>query len=559
MKLKKVFSGLLLTVGITTVLGTSLYVSKADSDGDWVYSTSESGYKGCVLTGYTGSETEVTVPYKVNGIPVDTVKIRNGSDESNENLKNVKKVTFGSGYEKMNNTAITGFENVEELVIPDTVTVIKDCAFVNLKNLKSVQLPSSLKTIENNAFSDCRSLESVTVPEGVVKIEWCAFEDCSGLKSVSLPKSLEEMEYGVFSGCTGLKDENGMIIVNDRLYHMDIPAGTTEITIPDGIKVLEVSLFYDIKSIKKVIIPDSVTRIEYNAFKDCSNLEKVVMSDNVECSGGAFSGCEKLQNENGFVIVNGVLFNYYGTENDITIPDGVKAIDSTCFINKPITSVKMPDSLISIGNNAFAGCSGLNKIEVPDSVAKIGIAAFERCSSLSEVKLSKNVKVLDYNLFNQDTNLKELNIPDGVETIKSGAFKDSGIEEIILPASLKLLQNPSWKEDIKITYKGTPEQWETIEKTSGVNIPDTLVFAPPTPTPTTAPTVTSTPAPTETPVPTATSAPVATTVPEATVTVTPEATSTPAATAAPTVATEVTATPTAAPTAAEASPVRSIK
>ena len=573
MKYKRILSGLLFAVVFSVIVGSVSAVSNADSYGDWLYQKNSGGI---YLYGYNGYMTEITIPYMINGEEVKSLQINKGWDESNSNLDRIKKVEFESGYKKMPNTCLRGIKNVEELVIPEGVTEIESCAFGGLKSLKKVQFPSSLKKIGDNAFNNCSSLESITLPEGFETLEWGAFSGCTGLKSVTLPDSLKEMGANVFKNCTGLKDENGRVIVRDHLYYMEIAEGETEVIIPDGIKVLDGELFSGNKIIKKVIIPESVTTIQSSVFMKCGNLEEVILPAGIkEISGYAFYNCSALKNINvpkdtllgnstfrackglqddkGFVIVNGIIYDYFGDENDLTIPDSVKEIGYYCFINKSITSVRMPDSLICIDDYAFAGCSGLNKIEVPDSVAIIGIAAFERCSSLSEVKLSKNVKVLDYNLFNQDTNLKELNIPDGVETIKGGAFKDSGIEEIILPASIKMIQDPQWNDDIKVIYSGSSEQWAQIEVDSLFVEPAGLVFAPPTPTAAAATETqvpTSTPAAqnvTVTPVPTAE----VTSVPEVTVTptVSPEAasavTSTPSpeATVSATPAPEVSATP----------------
>ncbi|MBO4408680.1 MAG: leucine-rich repeat domain-containing protein, partial [Clostridiales bacterium] len=240
MKFKSLFSGIIFAVGMSVVIGTCINNTKADTYGDWGY---EKNWQGYTISTYTGNDTEVTIPFDLGGISNEYVRIKTGSDESNENLKKVKKVTFGSGYTHINGYAIAGFENVEEVVIPEGVTELEAYAFRKLTNLKKVQFPSTLKKIGENAFRECSSLESVTLKDGLETIKWGVFEDCKGLKSVTVPDSAE-MEYDVFRNCLGLKDENGMVIVNGHLYHMDIPSGVTEITIPDGIKVLDGELFY---------------------------------------------------------------------------------------------------------------------------------------------------------------------------------------------------------------------------------------------------------------------------------------------------------------------------
>ena len=104
MKQKNLFSCVLLAASMSAVIGICFINSQADTYGDWVYSSS---YK---ITGYTGSKTEVTIPYKLGNITAASVQIMEGSDSSKANLKNVKKVTFESGYTVMGNTTIKGFD-----------------------------------------------------------------------------------------------------------------------------------------------------------------------------------------------------------------------------------------------------------------------------------------------------------------------------------------------------------------------------------------------------------------------------------------------------------------
>lgn len=525
MKFKSLFSGIIFAVGMSAVIGTCLIDTKADTYGDWVYSSS---YK---ITGYTGNKTEVTIPYKLGNITAASVQITEGSDSSKANLKTVKKVTFESGYTVMGNTTIKGFVNVEELVIPEGVTEIEENAFMSLKNLKKVQFPSTLKKIGNNAFSNCSSIESIALPDGFETLGYGVFTGCKGIKSLSLPESLKEMGYDVFQGCTGLKDTNGCVIVNGHLYYMEIPSGLTEVTIPAGVQVLDGELFSGNKKIKKVTIPDGVTRIEHRIFYLCSNLEEVYVPDSVtyigtyafeSCSSlkklrvpskfergeDPFRGCKALQDANGFVVVNGVLCDYFGTADKVVIPDGVKEIEHNCFSNEKMTELVLPNSLVSIGQGAFQNCGKLTKVEIPDSVTSIGRSAFSGCSSLSELKLSANVKTIDFSVFSGTANLKKLIVPEGVEEISYNSFSGSGIEEITLPASLKKLGRLDLKEGVKVSYNGTQEQWDALKPDKQLLDKINLNILKETPVPTVEETVTPTPpSATATPAPVVTSAP----------------------------------------------------
>ena len=95
-------------------------------------------------------------------------------------------------------------KEINDLVIPNGVTEIKNYAFEGCSELKSVTIPASVKKIGHVAFSDCSGLKSVTIPKSVKEIGDCAFWGCSGLRSITIPNSVKEIGRSAFKGCSGL-------------------------------------------------------------------------------------------------------------------------------------------------------------------------------------------------------------------------------------------------------------------------------------------------------------------------------------------------------------------
>ena len=103
------------------------------------------------------------------------------------------------------------------------------------------------------------------------------------------------------------------------------------VIIPECVTQIGKRAFHDNKHITKVIIPNTVTFID-DAFEYCENLTEVIIPDSVTHIGDcAFYRCKGLADENGFVIVNGIMYDYFGDGSDIAIPNSVTNIDDYAF------------------------------------------------------------------------------------------------------------------------------------------------------------------------------------------------------------------------------------
>lgn len=409
---------------------------------------------------------------KLSTLDLSDTKIVSGGDYYYQDSNDTKYYTKD---DELGVCAFSKCWGLKDISLPGDLKSVGDFAFSDCSSLETINLPSGITTIGNYAFWYCENLTSLTLPSGLISIGDRAFENCYSLTSLEFPSSLTTLGELVFAGCyelsnltlhsnltdvksnylfggasnyNNLKDVRYIIDSDLETYlqsnhpiFYEINCGIkyylndqeiTTLEIPSGITSIGDGVFLSNKSLTNLTLSSKVSSIGISAFSYCDNLKDVryYIYDNL---------ATYIQNGHPDFYVGGI--KYYWNDQEITtleIPTSVTSIGNNAFYGcSGLTTLNLPSNVTSIGDRAFGGCSNLTSVDLPSSITKMGDFVFFYCEKLSNVNLPSDITTISTGAFGGCSSLQNINLPSGVTTIGDNAFSDcSNLTNVTLPSAL---------------------------------------------------------------------------------------------------------------------------
>lgn len=348
---------------------------------------------------------------------------------NNTNIKTFKEFKYFVSLTQIPQKCFQGCSGLTSLVIPNSVTSIGSWAFHGCTSLTSVNIPNSVTSINSEAFLGGIKLNKVEISDLEA---WCkiSFEDYFAnpiyfahhlflngqeIKNLIIPETVQELKSYVFYNCSGL----------------------TSVVIPNSVTSIGMDAFRECSGLTSVSIGNSVTEIGRYAFSNCTSLTSVEIPNSVtSINSYAFegSGLTSIKIPNSVTFIGNYAFQSCSSLESITVESGNTVYDSRNNCNALIKTATnllicgckntiIPNSVTSISDYAFDGCSGLTSIEIPSSVTKIGDYAFNDCRGLTLIKIANSVTSIGKEAFVRCSNLETIRIfTTKAPTVQSDTF-----------------------------------------------------------------------------------------------------------------------------------------
>ena len=416
---------------------------------------------------YTSKNVEIPSTVNYNEITYNVTTI---GEYAFYNCNKVESITIPTSIRKIENSAFSGCTGLQKVIIHDVATwcgvTFNNNPLSYAKHLYSDEnteirdliIPNGVTSIGKYAFDGCSGLTSVTIPNSVTSIGWAAFYSCDNLQKVIIT-DISAWCNIEFENATANPLYYAKHIFSDadtELAYLNIPSGTvkigsysffncsglSKITISDGVKTIGKYAFAGCTGLKEINTPESIGSIDDYAFQGCSSLDSLYIP-NCQLGGGIFQDCKKLRKlrlnlstiETSFAESKCIATALSGCGvRSIELGDSVKCIEEEAFKNSYFHSISIPNSVKTIGYNAFDGCSQLDTLHINKSIIDNNFCEQTGLKHLKYVSFGDSVKSIELSAFSGEYTLETVSFSKSPITIEAYGFGGcSNLNKVIVP------------------------------------------------------------------------------------------------------------------------------
>ncbi len=428
---------------------------------------------------------DIIVPSKVYNLKVYAIEA-----EAFKNNEYLSSITLPNSISSIGSAAFHNCSNLSNVVIEDggKSKDIRSYAFLNCIGLNSIKIPASVNMIYGEAFKGCLNLTEVVIDSERVCAQLISDINYGNLidyattvrinKLVGNESDLYNSVSYRFSRNSTLQDgyyvytqkETSLLTTNSENINVNVVRNGNDVSLFDGDVV-----YSGEKCDISYTNPEGYEMSEFtvNGIPYLTKTFILIFKNDIDVQyksfSTAFSYLSLGQDDDGQECYEITGYDNSLGETDIEIPNKIQngvvvSISNNAFENCSMTGVKLPNSLETIGDNAFKSCSNLTSIEIPINCTTIGDSAFEGCASLESVTFPTIFKGSEgsygIEIFKGCSSLESVSLPKRLTQIPQGMFKNcSNLSNVIFDSSTTSIGN---------------EAFYSCSSLSGINLPDTI-------------------------------------------------------------------------------------
>ncbi len=495
------------TIGFYTFDNCDLFTSLIFQDYKNIYLSTVSFVNCKNLRNVYISKTVITIEYDQFLHCGNLVNIQ--VDEENPKYSSKDGVLYNKDKTKL----IMAPNAIEICKIPDTVKIIGECSFEYCEKLREIEFAEGLNEIATSAFHTCRSLQNITLPESLVKIGSCAFIASNLTGTIKIPDNVEYIGSSAFQNC----DNITKVILGKKVKEIERNAFEF-CSLQTEFEVDSENNYFN--TYEGVLYDKNLTKIVYVPYGKKGQLNIPETFTTFSRTGNNLNGNRQItkievdNNNPNYSSQDGILYDKNKTNlifvplelvvENLTILDSVQSISDYAFYYcENITgSLYIPEGVKSIGNNSFYNTGLSGEINIPSSVTFLGENNFKESANITKINIderNQNYSSQDGIVYNKDKStllfapdgvtINNLTLPDSVriieesafdgcknisgtlklnnnlETIKEYAFCSTHISEVIIPATVKTIENcafyiGTYLKNIRCGANSKPDGWD---------------------------------------------------------------------------------------------------